>query len=293
MRRFAYLSLLGAIITIALKLVAFWLTQSVSLLSDALESFINLFASLILLLSIHISQKPPDENHLYGHGKIEYFSSGFEGILIIAAGGGIIFASAKRLIHPFVPSSLEIGLPFSLASAVINLILAKMLIKAAKRFDSIALEADAKHLMADVYTTFGIVTGLAIVYFFPHKLWFLDPAIAILVGIHILKEGIDLIKRSVAGLMDHSISKEEMELIKKILSQKLGDSRRWHGLKARRAGPTRFIEFHLLFPGNTTVKESHDMCCEIEKEISSRIPNSKITIHVEPQEECVGKGQIP
>ncbi len=293
MKRFAYLSLLGAIITITLKIVAFWITQSVSLLSDALESFINLFASLILLLSIHISQKPPDKNHLYGHGKIEYFSSGFEGLLIISAGMGIIITSAKRFIHPFLPSSLEIGLPFSIASAGINFILAKILIKAAREFDSIALEADAKHIMADVYTTSGIVMTLGIVYLFPHKLKFVDPTIAILLGIHLLRGGIDLIKKSVAGLMDHSISGEEILLIEKILENKLGDNKRWHGLKARRSGPTRFIEFHLLFPGKTTVKKSHDVCCEIEKEISSHIPNCKITIHVEPQEESEGRGQFP
>ncbi len=293
MRRFAYLSLLGALVTIVLKVVAFWVTQSVSLLSDALESFINVVASLVLIFSIHVSQKPPDENHLYGHGKIEYFSSGFEALLILFAGAGIIFTSLKRLFSPFYPSNLQVGLLFSLGSAGVNFILARMLLKAAREFDSIALEADARHIMADVYTTVGIIGGLTVVYLFPGRLWFLDPIIAIGVGVHILWGAISLLRRSVAGLMDHSLSREEMRVIEEVLERHMGGRGRWHELRARRSGPWRFIEFHLLFPGEETVKNSHDICCAIEKEIGSRIPNSRVTIHVEPEEECGGNGQIP
>ncbi len=286
MRKFAFLSLGCALLTIIIKFSAYYLTSSIGILSDAIESLINLVASIILVVSVIVSQRPPDKKHLYGHGKIEYLSSGAEGILILIAGSGIICSCIRRSLSPYVLMNIGYGAVLSVVSGGLNLMVALLLLKGAKKYDSIALEADAKHLLTDVITTIGLGVGLVIMYFAPRKLWFLDPIIGFVLGINILYMGFCLIKRSFSGLMDHALPEEEMEILKKIISvNKKHVLSRWHGLKARRSGSKRFIEFHLLFPGDMSVKESHDLCCEIEKEIKKRFPGSHVTIHVEPLED--------
>lgn len=284
MRRFAYISLIAAISTVGLKFYAYYLTSSVGILSDAIESLVNLVSSIVLISCVILSLKPPDKNHLYGHGKIEYFSSALEGLLIIIAGSGIIYTSIKRLLQPCILSSIELGILISSIAGVINLIAGFIILKGAKRFNSIALEADAKHLFTDVLTTLGVVVGLGIMYFVPDKFWFVDPAIGLVLGIHILFMGMPLLKRSFSELLDKALSEEEMNIIKNSIFSHKKDNK-WHGLKARRAGQKRFVEFHLLFPGKMSVKKSHDICCEIEKDIKDKLPNTQVTIHVEPEED--------
>lgn len=284
MRRFAYVSLLAAILTVGLKFYAFYLTSSIGIFSDAIESLVNFVSSIVLISCVILSLKPPDKNHLYGHGKIEYFSSALEGILIIIAGSGIIYTSIKRLLHPCNLHSIEFGILITSIAGIINFIAGLIILKGAKRFGSIALEADAKHLFTDVITTLGIVVGLGIMYFVPSKFWFLDPAIGLALGIHILFMGMPLLKRSFSELLDKALSEEEINIIKDSILFHKKDNK-WHGLKARRAGQKRFVEFHLLFPGKMSVKKSHDICCEIEKDIKHKLPNTHVTIHVEPEED--------
>ncbi len=284
MKKFTLISLLAAIITVGLKFYAYYLTSSIGILSDALESLVNLVSSIVLVICIIFSQKPPDEKHLYGHEKAEYFSSALEGILILIAGLGILYGSIKRFLNPRQLTSIELGIIVSSAAAIVNLVAGLLIMIGAKKFKSIALEADAKHLFTDVITSAGVIAGLIIMYLIPDKLWFLDPAIGVILGINILFMGIPLIKRSFSELMDKALSEDEMNIIKNSILLHKKDNK-WHGLKTRRAGQKKFVEFHLLFPGNMTVKDAHDICCEIEKQIKNKLPNTLVTIHMEPEED--------
>ncbi len=284
MKRFAYLSLIASILTIGIKFWAYFITSSISILSDAVETVINLISSIILIHAIIISQKPPDKEHLYGHGKVEYFSSLLEGIFILLAGIGILYGSFERILSPRIVVSIEYGIVLSIICGAINFIVAFILLKGAKQYDSIALEADAKHLLSDVISTIGIVVGLSIMYFYPKKLWFLDPIIGFILGINIIRMSIPLIRRSISELMDRSLPEKESQEIISIIESHTGKGK-WHALKTRKAGTTRFIEFHLVFPGNLTVKKSHDICSKIEDDILKKFPNSNIIIHVEPEED--------
>ena len=287
MRRFAYYSLFASIITIAIKFSAYFITSSIGILSDAFESFINLFASIFLIYSVIISQRPSDKDHLYGHGKIEYLSSAFEGILILLAGMGILYGSIDRIINPHIISCIGYGIFLSIICGAINFLTSLILFKGAKEFDSIALESDAKHLLSDVISTIGLVVTLFIMYLNPKKLWFLDPIIGIFIGLNILRMSYPVLKKSISGLMDYTLPDEEIEKIKSIIKEHRKDIGKWHGLKARRSGSKRFIEFHLLVPGDMSVKKSHDVCCEIEKDIQKLLPGSHVIIHVEPEEDMV------
>ncbi len=284
MKRFAYLSLIASILTIGIKFWAYFITSSISILSDAVETVINLISSIILIHAIIISQKPPDKEHLYGHGKVEYFSSLLEGIFILLAGIGILYGSFERILSPRIVVSIEYGIVLSIICGAINFIVAFILLKGAKQYDSIALEADAKHLLSDVISTIGIVVGLSIMYFYPKKLWFLDPIIGFILGINIIRMSIPLIRRSISELMDRSLPEKESQEIISIIESHTGKGK-WHALKTRKAGTTRFIEFHLLFPGDFTVKRSHDICSKIEDALLKKFPNSNIIIHVEPEED--------
>ena len=282
-RRYAIYSVIASLLTLALKFGAWAMTDSVGLLSDALESIVNLTAGVLALTAITIAMRPADQEHAYGHGKAEYFSSGIEGVLIILAAFGIGHAAVSRFLNPTELTHLGPGLILAIVSSVVNFVTAKVMLRAASRFDSITLEADAKHLLTDVWTSIGMVAGLSIILVRPE--WkILDPAIAIIMAVNIVFTGVGLLRRSVGGLMDDALPDEELAVIQKAIHRQLGHETTFHQLRTRKSGPERFIDFHLLVPGATTVQESHDLCERIEREIESELERSEVTIHVEPIE---------
>ena len=282
-KRYAVYSILASVLTLALKFGAWALTDSVGLLSDATESLVNLTAAVVALTAITVAMRPADQDHAYGHGKAEYFSSGIEGVLIIMAAMGIGYASVRRFLAPAPLANLDYGLVLALLSSAINFVTAAVMLRAAKRFDSITLEADARHLLTDVWTSVGLVAGLTIIVIKPE--WkILDPVIALAMAVNIVFTGIGLLKRSVGGLMDDALPEAELALIAEAIQDHCGETCTFHGLRTRKSGPRRFIDFHLLVPGNMSVMDSHDLCEQIEKRIHVRLDRAEITIHVEPIE---------
>ncbi|MDQ7053916.1 MAG: cation diffusion facilitator family transporter [candidate division KSB1 bacterium] len=278
-----YLSLLGAVLTMALKFSGYLITGSVGVLSDAAESIINLIASLLALIILSIASRPPDATHSFGHEKAEYFSSGVEGALIVAAAIGILYSATQRLMHPRALENIDLGVTIVAMAALLNLAIALFLLKAAREFDSITLEADAKHLLTDVYTSGGVIAGLFVVKFTGWQI--MDTLIAYAIGGNIILTGFSLVKRSVRGLMDYRLPAEEIEKIDEVIHLHENEVVGYHNLRTRKAGPKRFIEFHMLVQGKMTVQQAHDLCEQIEAEIQARLPNSEIIIHVEPSED--------
>ncbi|NDV19559.1 cation diffusion facilitator family transporter [Pseudodesulfovibrio sp. JC047] len=282
-KRYAIYSIGASILTLALKFGAWAMTDSVGLLSDATESVVNLTAGVLALTAITIAMRPADEAHTYGHGKAEYFSSGIEGALIIVAAFGIGYAAISRFLSPQTLTNLGPGLILALLSSVVNYAVARVMLKAAKRFDSITLEADAKHLLTDVWTSIGLVAGLAVIIVMPD--WkILDPIIAIIMAVNIVFTGVSLLKRSIGGLMDDALPKKELEIIANAIRSYTESDTSFHGLRTRKSGQKRFIDFHLLVPGDMSVKDSHDLCGFIEGLIQSQLAHAEVTIHVEPLE---------
>lgn len=281
--RYAWLSIAAAIATITLKSGAYLVTGSVGLLSDALESIINLVAAVIALWVLKIAAQPPDEGHTYGHGKVEYFSSGIEGAMIILAAVSICYAAFERLIHPQPLEQIGIGLIISVVATVINFVVARILLKAGKENHSIVLEADGHHLMSDVWTTVGVIFGIGLVY--ATGWWRLDPIMAILVAINILWSGGKLINRSIQGLLDAALPKDIQEKIVEILDSYVTENEiDYHALRTRQAGTYKFINVHILVPGKWTVEQGHDLIEEIEGKLRSEIRNSVVFTHLEPIE---------
>jgi len=279
----AMLSIATSILTLALKFGAYFMTDSVSLLSDALEAFINLAAGLIALGALTIAAMPADSGHSYGHDKAEYFASGVEGVLILIAAIAIIYAASSRLVAPAPLVHLGPGLIVSLVAAAANYATARVMIKAAAVHDSIAIEADAKHLMTDVWTSLAVVGGLVVVLIVPE--WYiLDPLMAIGVALHIVYTGVDLMRRSTRGLMDASLPEHELVRTDQVIRSRLPVGAEYHALRTRKAGARRFIEFHLLVPGVTSVTDAHALCDTLEAALAEELPNASVTIHVEPQE---------
>ena len=281
--KLAIVSVLASICTIFLKLGAFFLTNSVSLLSDALESFVNLLAATITFFMIKLSMKPPDETHPYGHSKAEYISSIAEGFFIILAATAIIYTATMRILNPAPLEAPGLGLLFSIVASGINLVVGMILIKNGKQRRSLALEADGHHLMTDVYTTAGVLIGLSIVYM--TKFYILDPIIAILVGLNIIFAGITIVQKSLGGFMDSSIEKPYLTSIHNTFAHYRTNTIEFHGLRTRQAGSRIFISFHVLVPGAWTVQQGHSFAEEVEKKIHASIPNSTITTHIEPHED--------
>jgi cation diffusion facilitator family transporter len=283
--RFAVLSVVAAIVTIGLKTAAYVITGSIGLLSDALESLANLVAALVALYALWVAARPPDEEHTYGHTKAEYFSSGFEGLLIVAAAVGIVVAAVRRLIEPQPIQDPALGLLTNALAAVVNLAVARVLLRVGKRHESITLEADAQHLMADVWTSLGVIAGVtAAVATGWHRL---DPIVAIAVALNVLRSGVRLLRRSMYGLLDTSLPEETLGEIKAILDAHSEDGVRYHALRSRQAGARRFISFHILVPGNWTVQRGHDLLERIEERIREVVPNSVVDTHLEPIEDPV------
>jgi cation diffusion facilitator family transporter len=283
--RFAWLSIAAAIATIALKVGAWWLTGSVGLLSDALESVVNLVAAVVALIALTIAAKPADEQHAHGHGKAEYFSSGTEGVLIIVAAIGIMITAIDRLLHPRALERLGLGLAVSVVAGVINLVVALVLLRAGRRARSITLEADGQHLLTDVFTTIGVLAGVGMVAI-TGKQW-LDPIIAIGVGLWIVRNGVLIVGRTVQGLLDHAVSAEERAKIEAILEEYRGAGIGWHALRTRIAGARVFVTVHVLVPGEWSVQKGHDLCERIEARIRGLFPIVTVMTHLEPVEDEV------
>jgi len=281
------LSIGAAFTTIALKFTAYLLTGSVGLLSDAMESLVNLAGASAALLALSIAARPADKSHHFGHNKVEYFSSGLEGGLILVAAGAITWTAIERLLNPAQLESVGIGLGVSLAATLVNLIVARILLKVGRQEDSIILEADGKHLMTDVVTSVGVVIGVVLVAI-TRWLW-LDPVVALAVATNIIFEGGKLVKRSLNGLADPSLPKEDENQIRAIIEDVIAQSEtksvQYHGLRTRKSGNLRFIDLHLLTPGEWTVRQAHEYTEIIEAKIKAQFKEVETTIHVEPVED--------
>lgn len=281
--RYAWLSIAAAILTMALKLTAWRLTGSVGLLSDALESLVNLGGAVMALLMLRIAMQPPDSDHAYGHSKAEYFSSGFEGMLILIAGGLIIWQAVPGLFHPHVLQQAWIGLTVSAAAAVVNLVVALVLRRAGRLHRSITLEADSHHLMTDVWTSVGILLGVALVAMTGWQM--LDPLIAIAVALNILWTGFKLLRESADGLMDAAWSNEDLRSLNEVLKEFSGEHTKFHAIRTRRAAAQRFVSFHLLVPGAWPVQQAHELAERVEARLSELMPGVTAISHLEPIED--------
>ena len=281
--RYAWLSIAAAIVIICLKAAAYWVTGSVGLLSDALESVVNLVAACVALIVLTVAARPADEDHPYGHDKAEYFSSGVEGGMIMIAALGISAAAIERFLHPRPLEQLGLGLVLSFVASVINFAVARVLLAASRHYDSITLEADARHLMTDVWTSVGVLLGVGAVVMTGWA-W-LDPAVALFVAVSITWTGASLLRRSVRGLMDTALPPAEQIVIRKALDDYRGRGIEYHALRTRRAAARRFVSMHILVPGAWTVQQAHDLVEQIEARIREQLSNTTITTHLEPLED--------
>jgi cation diffusion facilitator family transporter len=279
------LSILAALVTLGMKSGAYWLTGSVGLLSDAAESLVNLLAAVTAYLSLWYAAKPVDPSHTYGHEKIEYFSSGLEGTLIVVAAGGIIWYAVQRLLVP--PQRLDdlgLGTAISFAASLINLGVAQVLLRVGRASHSIILEADGQHLMTDVWTSVGVLGGLfmvAITGWLP-----LDPILAMIMACNILWTAYGLLMRSFNGLMDHSLPDAEQAAVRQAIENRLLPGMHFHALRTRQAGARRFVDFHLLVPGIWSVRVAHRLGGQIEEAVQHALPGGvEVTVHIEPVEE--------
>jgi cation diffusion facilitator family transporter len=277
--RFAWLSIGAAVFTIGLKGVAYWLTGSVGLLSDALESLVNLAGAVMALSMLAVAARPADDDHLYGHGKAEYFSSFFEGVLIILAAVGIVVTAVDRLLSPRPLDQLGLGLIVSVVASMINLVVAVVLLGAARRNQSITLEANARHLITDVWTSAGVLAGLGAVHVTG---WLrLDPIIAMVVAANIVVTGIRIIRQSVSGLMDSALPTAKLAELRAVLDRYATDGVQFHALRTRQAGARSFISVHVLVPGEWTVQRGHELLERIEADIRATLANSTVFTHLE------------
>lgn len=279
----ARLSIFSNISLIIMKLIVGIFTGSVSILSESIHSTVDLLASIVAFFSVKISDKPADENHPYGHGKFENVSGVIEALLIFLASAWIISESIKKIIHPEPIESVGIGFIVMFISAGVNYIVSKKLYKVAKEEDSIALEADALHLKVDVYTSLGVGVGLLLIWI--TDLNYLDPVIAIAVAIFILKESYGLLKTAFEPLLDVSLSEEEIEIVKSEINKHSSVFCDYHNLRSRKSGSIRYIDLHLVFPDNMSIKCAHDICDKIENEIEKLLRNTQILIHLESCDE--------
>jgi cation diffusion facilitator family transporter len=282
--RFAWLSIGAAIATISLKAAAYYLTGSVGLLSDAIESLVNLVGAVMALSMLIIAARPADESHVYGHSKAEYFASVTEGLLILGAAAGIISAAVNRLLQPRELEQLGLGLGVSVAASAINFIVARVLLREGKARQSITLEADAHHLLTDVWTSAGVIGGVAISGLTGWTL--LDPLVAMAVALNIIWTGVRLVSRSVSGLMDAALPGQERQLIEGVMEKYRGQGVSFHALRTRQAAARRFISVHILVPGEWTVHDAHHVAEDFESDIRQAL-GSVVTVftHIEPVED--------
>ncbi len=281
--RFAWLSIAASLATIALKVAAWRLTGSVGLLSDALESIVNLAAASMTLAMLVVAAKPPDEVHAFGYGKAEYFASGAEGALILFAAFGIAWAAAARLVHPAPIEQPGLGLAVSLAATLVNLGVARILLAAGRRHHSIALEADGHHLMTDVWTSVGVVAAIGAVALTG---WLrLDPVIAFAVAAQIVWSGVSLIRRSWIGLLDRALPDAEQQSLRAVLARHACAEVQFHAVRTRQGGARRFVAMHVLVPGEWTVARGHALLERIEEDVRAALPNATVFTHLEALED--------
>lgn len=287
LKKYVYLSIVAAVLTISLKLAAYFFTNSVGLLSDALESCVNLVAAVVALIMLNLAEKPPDEKHEFGHNKAEYFSSAIEGGLIVLAAFSIIWSAVPRIFNPQPLENIGVGLLIAVGASLINLAVSIILVKNGKKNNSITLEADGKHLMTDVLTSGGVLLGIALV-----KLtgWLvLDAVVAIGVALNIIWTGSQLVKRSALGLLDTAIPESETDKINQVLGKYKQQNIRFHSLMTRQAGQRKFISVQLQMPGTWNIHQGHKFAEQIEKDIRMLFPESHTTVftHLEPVEDPV------
>jgi cation diffusion facilitator family transporter len=277
--RFAWLSIAAAVATMGLKAAAYQMTGSVGLLSDALESLVNLAGALMALAMLTAAARPPDEDHAYGHSKAEYFSSVLEGTLILVAAASIGVAAVERLVNPKPLEQVGVGLAVSVAASFINLGVALVLLRAGTRERSIALTANARHLLTDVWTSVGVVVGVAAVAV--TGLQALDPAVALLVAANIVWSGYRLVRASVDGLMDKAFPATEYAALRRVLDAHVATGIQYHALRTRESGARRFVSLHVLVPGDWTVHRGHTLLERIESDIRGVVPNVTVLTHLE------------
>lgn len=288
----AWLSVGAAVTTIALKTGAYLLTGSVGLLSDALESVVNLVAALLALFVLRVASRPPDDNHPYGHGKAEYFSAGAEGIMIVVAAGLIVYSAIIRLIDPEPLSDLGIGLAITALATVINGVVGVFVLRAGRRHGSIALKADGHHLLTDVWTSIGVLVGVAVVGITG---WLpLDSLVAIAVAVNILWVGGRLVTSSVHGLMDHALDRKDLDALTEAIHEVIREhpAAIVHGLQTRQSGRQRFATMHVLVPGEWSVTRGHDLLEEIESHAREALPHLVVHTHLEPVEDPRSYGDV-
>lgn len=284
-RSYAAISIATAVVTIALKLLAWKLTNSVGLLSDAAESVVNLVAAVIAFWALSVAARPPDEGHPHGHSKAEYFASAAEGFLIFVAALWIVIAALGRLQAPRPLERVSIGLAVSVAASLVNGIVAMVLLKAGKRLHSVTLRADGKHLMTDVWTSAGVVVAVLLVQLTG---WLpLDPLIAIAVALNILWAGWKLIRESGIALIDAALPEDEQKAVAEALAAFQEKGILFHAIRTRVAGPRRFVTMHVLVPGGWTVQQGHDLCEKVESAVREVLPLTTVLTHLEPREDPV------
>jgi len=296
--RFAWLSIAAAVVTIALKTAAWFITGSVGLLSDAVESLVNLIGGLMALAMLTVAEKPADEDHAYGHGKAEYFSSGLEGGLILVAAVSIAAAAVTRLLTPKPLEAIGIGLIVSAVASVVNLGVALLLLRVGRTHNSITLEANAHHLLTDVWTSVGVIVGVGLVAL-THWLW-LDPIVALLVAANIVWTGVGIVRRSIGGLMDVSLSNRDMAAVRKVLLTHEQTGIQFHALRSRQSGAQKFVSVHVLVPGDWTVQRGHELLDRIEADIRGALPDAVVFTHLESlddpaswEDETFERGRTP
>jgi cation diffusion facilitator family transporter len=277
--RFAWLSIGAALITISLKTTAYLLTGSIGLLSDALESVVNLVGALMALAMLTVAARPADDDHTYGHSKAEYFSSGVEGTLILLAAISIMITAIPRLINPQPLEKVGLGLIISVAASLVNLVVALILAQAAKRYNSITLEADSQHLMTDVWTSVGVIAGVGLVAISGWER--LDPIVALLVAANIVWSGVRIVRMSALGLMDTALPIKDQAKLKGILEKYTQKGVEYHALRSRQSGARQFVSFHVLVPGKWTVQRGHRLLENIEADIRHAMPSITVFTHLE------------
>lgn len=284
LEKFLWLSIATAVATVGIKGVAAWLTNSVGLWSDALESTVNLVAAIVALWAIKLSSKPADDNHDFGHGKAEYMSAAVEGTLIFIAAAAIIYSAVLRLMHPVQPEQLGLGLALSVGASLLNLATGLLLVRAGRKHRSITLEADGKHLLTDVWTSVGVLIGIGLVLLTG---WTpLDPIVAIAVGINILVTGYGLVRRSVVGLLDGSLPPEEVEIVTEAARTACSScDMKVAQIRTRESGRQRFVYVTLEVPGDWTVRRSHDVADLVEESVDAALPGTVTFVHIEPAAE--------
>lgn len=280
---YAWLSLATSIVTIILKFMAYYLTGSVGLLSDAVEALVNIAAALVALGVLTYAQAGPDREHNFGHEKAQYFSSGIEGALIFVASAGIVWSAIPRLLHPQPIEQVGLGLVLSVLAGLANVWCAWVMLRAARAHRSITLEADARHLLTDVWTTAGVLIGVVLVQWTG---WLrLDAIVALAVAIQILWTGWHLMARSFEGLMDRAVPDADREAIVAVLDELRHQGADYHALRTRMAGAKSFVDVHVLLPGGMTIQEGHDLVERLENDIRSRLPHVEVLTHLEPLED--------